>query len=267
MAKLGFDKSRAENQCFGLIAMDTMETMPAGMINRPEGFDQWLFVVFYDTVEIKLNGKHQQCPPAHLVIWRAGREHYFGNSDQRWSHSWFFANGSAIEDSMQRSGLACETCIPIKNRYHTDQFFNDLYHELSAYSHFHEDIIRQSLDIWLQRVQRDCQAETQQQSRFVELQRYIENNLEQALSLQHLADHIGLSISHLSSEFKKHAACSPIEYVLRSRLERARFLLSDHNNRISDIAERVGFHDVFHFSKMFKKRFGLSPRNMRKEKT
>ena len=267
MAKLGYDKTRAEHASFGLVAMDTMETMPAGIIHRPEGLAQWLFVVFYDRVDIKLNGKIQTYDPAQLVIWPAGHEHYFGNTSKRWSHSWFFANGDAIDTSIRRSGLPIETCIPIHNRYQTDQFFNDLYQEMSAYSSIHDDIVKQTLDIWLQRLQRDRAGQTQQQSRFVELQRYIENNLEQQLSLEHLAKHIGLSISHLSSEFKKHCQCSPIEYVLRSRLERARFLLSDHNNRIADIAARVGFQDVFHFSKMFKKRFGLSPRNLRKAKS
>ena len=265
MTKLGYDVTRAENEVFGLAAMDTMESMPPGIVHRPEGLPQWLFVVFYEAIPIKLNGILTKTEANSLVIWRAGAEHYFGHQKNRWNHSWFFGNGSAIDASMKHSSLPLETCIPIQQRYISEQFFNELYQESSAYTEINSRIIGQLFDIWLQRIERDIQSPNLQQGRLVELQRYIDNHLEETLTLKVLAEHVGLSVSHLSSEFKKQFECSPIEYVLRCRLERARYLLSDHNNRISDIAARVGFHDVFHFSKMFKKRFGLSPRHLRKE--
>lgn len=265
MAKLWFDQQRAQDQSFGLIGMDTFETMPAGMVERPEGTPYWLFVLFYDEVEVNLNGHNHTVPNNSLVIWKPDRPHHLGNKQQRWRHSWFFANGSAISDSLQHTDLSCESVIPIKQLRHSEQFFADLYHECSSYPEYNHRIITQSLDIWLQRIQRDLSPIAVQDSRFLELQRFIENNCEQQHTLKSLAEHANMSASHLSSEFKKHAKCSPIDFLLRCRLERARYLLSDHNNRIKEIAERVGFQDAFHFSKMFKKRYGLSPRAMRQQ--
>jgi AraC-like DNA-binding protein len=47
------------------------------------------------------------------------------------------------------------------------------------------------------------------------------------------------------------------------RLQRACFLLRDCNLRISEVAMRVGYEDAGYFSRHFKKRFGLSPRQVR----
>ncbi len=56
---------------------------------------------------------------------------------------------------------------------------------------------------------------------------------------------------------------SPINYLIGVRLRQARYLLLDRQLQISEIARRVGYDDLFHFSKLFKKHFGLSPRALR----
>ena len=73
-----------------------------------------------------------------------------------------------------------------------------------------------------------------------------------------------MSVPHLCSEFKKHFGVPVIDYVIRRRMREAAYLLHDRNLNITGIARRVGYTDIFHFSKLFKKHFGRSPREVRK---
>jgi len=57
---------------------------------------------------------------------------------------------------------------------------------------------------------------------------------------------------------------SPRQYMLRQRLESAARLLAEKELSVKDIAEQTGFFDTFHFSRTFKKRYGVSPSNYKR---
>ena len=71
----------------------------------------------------------------------------------------------------------------------------------------------------------------------------------------------GMSVSSLSARFKKTFGLAPKAYLLQYRMRHAAHLLANRNLTISEIATQVGYDDLFHFSKTFKKHFGTSPRN------
>ena len=56
-----------------------------------------------------------------------------------------------------------------------------------------------------------------------------------------------------------------MDFVINRRLEEATYLLGDHMLRIKEIARRVGYEDEFHFSRLFKKKYGVSPKFYRKK--
>ena len=74
---------------------------------------------------------------------------------------------------------------------------------------------------------------------------------------------IGISRGYLNSIFKKETGLSPKEYQLRSRMEKARFLLETTEASVSEIGEQLGYADVFSFSKSFRRYFGISPSEYR----
>ena len=57
---------------------------------------------------------------------------------------------------------------------------------------------------------------------------------------------------------------SPLEYVHRLRLEEAYRLLSDSSRNVSEVAMEVGFDDANYFSRLFRKKMGMSPSLVRK---
>ncbi|HOQ06356.1 MAG TPA: AraC family transcriptional regulator [Clostridiales bacterium] len=94
---------------------------------------------------------------------------------------------------------------------------------------------------------------------------YIHNNFERDISLGDIAKYVFLSPSYFTRAFKEETGMSPISYLLRVRIDRAKELLVDTSLRISDIALSVGFSNQQRFNEMFKKYAGLTPLQYRKK--
>lgn len=78
-----------------------------------------------------------------------------------------------------------------------------------------------------------------------------------------LAALVSLSPGYFTVAFKKHTGFSPIQYLNKIRLDRAKALLKSTHLPIREIAEQVGFPDSFYFTRLFSKATGLSPRDYR----
>jgi YesN/AraC family two-component response regulator len=75
-----------------------------------------------------------------------------------------------------------------------------------------------------------------------------------------------LSPVYISKIFKEETGESPINYLIKIRLEKAKdILLNGNGGSIKSIANQVGYDDVYHFSKLFKKYYGISPLYYKKQ--
>lgn len=92
---------------------------------------------------------------------------------------------------------------------------------------------------------------------------YMQENYTKKLTLIEVADHTYVSQWHLSKLLNRHTGQSFSEHLNTIRITEAQKLLSDPSLRIGDIAEQVGFVDVGHFSRVFKKITGMSANEYR----
>lgn len=74
-----------------------------------------------------------------------------------------------------------------------------------------------------------------------------------------LAAGLGLSVSSLRRAVRAAAGCSPKEYLLRTRLSRAKALLADSDRTVAEVARAVGYDDPAYFTRAFTRRAGMSP--------
>lgn len=88
---------------------------------------------------------------------------------------------------------------------------------------------------------------------------FINQNLERRITVGEMADMVNLSPDYLTAQFKGITGFTTIQYLNRCRIDRAKILLLDGDNKIKDVAEKVGFCDEFYFSRTFKKYEGISP--------
>ncbi len=87
----------------------------------------------------------------------------------------------------------------------------------------------------------------------------IENEYMMEISVQEIADRLNLNRSYFSTLFKAYLGVSPHRYLLDFRMKKAAELLVKYGYSVTETALSTGYSDVFTFSKMFKKKFGISP--------
>lgn len=94
---------------------------------------------------------------------------------------------------------------------------------------------------------------------------YVERNLEngESISLEKIAASVGISYFHFSRAFKQSMGVSPNKYIATRRIERAKKLLAQTDDGIADIALQVGFSSQSHFTMMFQRLIGTTPKMFR----
>ena len=100
-------------------------------------------------------------------------------------------------------------------------------------------------------------------ARIRKILQYIHENLYREISLDDLLRQAGLRKSAFIQSFRRVTGTTPVQYIIRQRLENAQELLTDSNLSVAQIAEQCGFTDPFYFSRCFRKHFGISPREYR----
>ena len=89
--------------------------------------------------------------------------------------------------------------------------------------------------------------------------KFIEQHSDEEISLTKLAKAVKISPTHLSEKFKQVTGVNFVDYVARTRFDKARALLADGDVRVSEIAFEVGFQSLSQFNRVFKKLSGKSP--------
>jgi AraC-like DNA-binding protein len=92
---------------------------------------------------------------------------------------------------------------------------------------------------------------------------YVDNHLATKVSLTDMAAVAGLSRMHFASQFRAATGLRPHEYLLRRRIRRTEELLRNSTMAIVEIALSVGFETQAHFTTVFKRFVGCTPRRWR----
>ncbi len=92
---------------------------------------------------------------------------------------------------------------------------------------------------------------------------HIEENLERHLTVTELAQAVGMSQYYFSKLFKMSTGTTPHQYVMRQRVERAQAKLRETSVALSEIATQVGFETQSHFTSVFRRLAGHTPKHYR----
>ena len=95
---------------------------------------------------------------------------------------------------------------------------------------------------------------------------YMNQHLDQNISLPELSASYNYSTSRFSSLFKDRTGFAPIDYFLHMKVQKATQLLDFTDKPVKEIASELGFDDPYYFSRLFKKIMAVSPSDFRTQR-
>jgi AraC family transcriptional regulator len=102
-------------------------------------------------------------------------------------------------------------------------------------------------------------------ARLRRIRELVQAKIEGELSLDEMAQSVGLSTAHFARMFRKSTGQTPHQFVLRQRLERAKVMLRAPDARVLDVAVACGFKTQQHFAQVFRDVWGVSPTEYRQD--
>ncbi len=246
-------------------AIGAREWMPPSLVDRPRGTGDWLIMAFSHPMRLRYQGDLVQVAAPFLLVWTPRDGHYYGRTDQRWCHSWIHCQGELVDRLVTAERVPTAEPIHGFDPRWLDRCVAAMDAEISGHTDPDATIIGNLLHNLLRQAARSARRSISPiPPVLLAVRRRIEANFTDRLTLAELARPTGWSVQHLCGEFKRHFGASPIDYAIRLRLHQARVLLADRNRRVAEVAAAVGYHDVPHFSRLFRKRYATSPGSLRR---
>ena len=142
--------------------------------------------------------------------------------------------------------------------------FEELITEYQLTQPYHEHAKSALLLSLLTQIARQINCSYLRSSKVNDVIRLMQSDYTQKYDLQAYADYCSLSPDRFSHKFKEATGCSPLQYFINLKIEKAKELLAFSDLSITEVGEQVGYDNPLYFSRQFKAQLGISPRAYRK---
>ncbi|MBE6883502.1 MAG: AraC family transcriptional regulator [Ruminococcaceae bacterium] len=212
------------------------------------------------------DGKRFYANKGDVYLLRIGHNHeYYSDEDNPWIKIWLNVSGTLCEAMTEAYGLSSAVIV---ERAEVKEYFERAV-QLCKKGGDVEKINEEIAIIFHEIIQRLSQSYREKKrikrSEAARMKSYIDSNFPQEFDIEQLAKNIYKSKSQAIRIFKKEYGKTPYDYFLGQRFKLAGELLRNTNMLIKEIAYQSGFQDEHYFSSLFKKRFGMSPREYRRK--
>lgn len=211
---------------------------------------------------------------AAFFIYPGELVRYDADPESPWAYRWIAYKGGHVDELLARLGISPQSPV-IQNPYSPKT--SSLFRRIERVLGKGEPSCDLQASGWLRLILAELVGSRQhpeasapepeaQITRQVEQAiRWLTLQYSQQISIEHMAQTLGYHRTHLSKMFKQHTGMSPMQFLLKIRMERARLLLGEPLT-VEQVAASVGFPDALYFSKQFKKWYGLAPTDYRQDR-
>ncbi|MCI8817819.1 MAG: AraC family transcriptional regulator [Oscillibacter sp.] len=194
---------------------------------------------------------------------------YVADKDQPWKYVWVEFDGLRVSEYLESAGLDWVQAVYRPQSPAQGQHVRDIMLYMAEHSDASSLHLMGHLFLFLDGLIQT--SSTRRALHGVQLKdfymqeaiNYMEHNYQRELSVEELADVCKLNRSYFSKIFKESMGCPPQEFLIRLRLSKAADMMKGTSKSIGSIAIRCGYPNQLHFSRAFKKRYGVSPREWR----
>lgn len=215
------------------------------------------------------DGKHITARAGDTVILDCYKPHEYYTNDS-FESIWIHIAGANSFELFEEVEKTDGNLVKCRDINHVKKLLFRIYDSISGVNPPSE--LNISLDIYkifaelLNPQSIKSKGESNYEDSIQDVKNYIAENLSEKLTVQRLADESHMSTSHFSRVFKQQTGFSPYDYVLITRLNKAKYLLQKTEMSVSSIAYETGFNSESNFICFFTDNEGISPGKFRKLK-
>ena len=237
------------------------------LIHRKEGYHEYTLLHFFNSVELRLGDQIIQTEPHAMILYNIGTPQYF-KSNEPLIHDWMHFTDPAPD---LFGALQPDTLYYPRTHSFITKTIRDLESEFYGTQYGKERLLQcktEELFIQLNRAVFGVSApavsnETEKVLRY--LRGTIFSSLETPWTVEKMAKLVHMSPSRLYPVYKKVYGISPMADLINARINSAKNMLLFTSEKVEEIAWKLGYQNVTHFIRQFKKMVGCTPAVYRKK--
>lgn len=217
------------------------------------------------------NGKTYQLKKGDAFLMCPGEQIYYeADKKNPWCYAWIGMQGVKVESYLKKTAFANSPII----HYSKDDQLSLLYIKLQkAYSSdsrsrelLVNSVLYEILHFLINSVPNEKSDKDHNEKIYLnKIISYCAINIDKQIKVSELAQYLGLDRSYLTRLFKSEMKISLKDYILKSKIDEANDLLKNTDLPINVISRSVGFDDPLYFSRIYKEKQKMSPKNYRNE--
>lgn len=238
------------------------------IVKRPNGSSNYLFLFFATEAYVEINQALITIPPNTCIIYSPTYPQLYYNDKDGFLNDWFHFSGENIDSFFDTLRLPLNSPFQIRNYSEISLFIKtleveyikkDICWEDAIHSIITNNFIKIAREYHHQANYRKNPYKTDLLEKFKIARVEILTNYQKSWNIDEMAALVNLSRSRFSILYKEFFQCSPKEDLIRERIKKAQYLLSTHTMNISSVAYAVGYENICHFNRQFKKLALISP--------
>jgi AraC family transcriptional regulator of arabinose operon len=239
---------------------------PGGICGPRIQADYQLVAIYAGEAHITVDEEAWHLPAHHVSLMRPGHlEHFTFSGECDTHHTWCAVHLSWVDEALRETLTHVPFCLPVTPRMHNliQMGLSFAASDIAGAQGVLTQLGLAALHEFAFEAERAALRSLTPEA-VIKAQHFIEAHLPQPIRLNDIAKAASVTPQHLVKLFNQHLRITPMRFVWNARLRRGVELLMQSGLTVSEVAEQCGFQTPFHFSRLVKQHYQLSPKELRR---
>ena len=236
-------------------------------IKRPVGCDQYILLLIKSPAFLYIDGIKKSVPKNSLILFNKHTPQHFGSETREYINDWITFDLNPEEEKIYLCNLPLDTLMPCINHDVISTLIGQMEWERCAKNNNSHESMLLIFELIILKIKDEQHIPRDMRKFGNDLQRIkgeIYSHPESRDSIGCFAERLHISKSHFSHLYQSYFGTTPNADMIRSRMDRAKYLLDSTDYSVKEIAGMLGYCSDIIFMSQFKKHTGLTPTKYRK---
>lgn len=236
---------------------------PGHATDRPSGFGEYLFLRFRTPMEVLTARGLETCEPGACLIYSPGHRQWYRGRETFYRDDWCHVQGTDVGRLLERASLPRNTLFFPRGTGFYPLIIEEIRVEMQRQAPYWSELVAglvARLILLLGRsMAHENVGESLQHEALRRVREQVHERLTEPWTVKRMATAVALGESRFAALYRQCFGMSPIEDLIQARLRHAQWLLTNRHTTVGEAAEKSGFRNIPHFSRLFRRRVGCSP--------